>query len=148
MPATLLKVTLPHRCFSYFFKLNGAKSRKGFIYPMLLNKIVFSGNLKNLLKFNNKDTRMMSLMSFWYLVYFEQISRLFWCFYCWLWTRKCRLGCVLEFYIQGQKKGLGPLKQISTFKKGEEGDNMHSRQEMVLWYEIIGSSICLKKWSR
>ena len=29
-------------------------------------------------------------------------------------------------------------------KEEKEGENMHSRQEMILWCEIIGSVTCLK----
>ena len=54
-----------------------------------------------MLNVNNKDTRTMSLPSFWYLyiVHFERIPRTFFQCFCYLQTGKCLLGLFWNFVL-------------------------------------------------
>ena len=51
-------------------------------------------NVRNLFKFNNKDTRTTPLISFWssLMLTLNRFHRLFWCFNWWFWKSKCQLG--------------------------------------------------------
>ena len=48
----------------------------------------------NLFRVNNKDTRTMSIdvVLMFSLLTLNRFHTLIWCFRCWLWTSKCRLG--------------------------------------------------------
>ena len=51
--------------------------------------------MSNLFKINNEvtDVALVSL-----LITLNRFYTLFWCFYCWLWTSKCRLGLVSKHW--------------------------------------------------
>ena len=55
---------------------------------------------RHLFKINNGNTRsIFEICLKLPIVNFEQISHISWCFYCWIWTSKCRLGTIKSTII-------------------------------------------------
>ena len=55
---------------------------------------------RHLFKINNGNTRsIFEICLKLPIVNFEQISHISWCFHCWIWTSKCRLGTIKSTII-------------------------------------------------
>ena len=52
-----------------------------------------------------------------FIVNFEQILQLFWCFYCWLWTKKCQLDPCFVLMIRFNAVDL-KMKSVMSFMVG------------------------------
>ena len=68
--------------------------------------IAFWGNLKNLFKFNNKDTRTTS----WCLVHFEQISHIILVFLLLTLNKQMPAGLCSQILYSGSKKRFRSIK--------------------------------------
>ena len=55
-------------------------------------------NVGNLLKVINKSHQNDDVVLVLLLITFNRSPTFFWCFHCWIWTSKCRLGKCLKDY--------------------------------------------------
>ena len=81
--------------FLYYFRvLSDADST---VLPAGIYLFKVQNNVWDMFKVNNKDTRLLTLNRF---------HTLFWWFYCWSWTSKCRLNPTTYLLIHNVVKGM------------------------------------------